>query len=140
MLTGIIEIFLEVASIKSSIEFDQIRAFCIALSAAIPVIIATRWVLPVSSTHIAVGAVFGVGFLREYLKNKYAQTIEEIHLHHLGSEMTDVNLFLNNYSTGIWINGRDVILYDTRHDAALISRWMLLEFWGMNTRHRHLLK
>ena len=26
--------------------------------------------LPVSSTHIAIGALFGVGFLREYLANK----------------------------------------------------------------------
>ena len=37
-----------------------------ALSAAITVIIASWLGLPVSSTHIAVGAVFGVGFFREY--------------------------------------------------------------------------
>ncbi|MBT4889024.1 MAG: inorganic phosphate transporter, partial [Rhodospirillales bacterium] len=43
------------------------RAFCVALSAAITVIIASTLGLPVSSTHIAVGGVFGVGFLREYL-------------------------------------------------------------------------
>ncbi|BAF69682.1 inorganic phosphate transporter [Nitratiruptor sp. SB155-2] len=48
-------------------ELDQIRAFCIALAAAITVIIASALGLPVSSTHIAVGGVFGVGFLREYL-------------------------------------------------------------------------
>ena len=36
-----------------------------ALSAAITVIIASWLALPVSSTHIAVGAVFGVGFFRE---------------------------------------------------------------------------
>lgn len=45
------------------------RAFCVALSAAITVLIATTLALPVSSTHIAVGAVFGVGFLREYSEN-----------------------------------------------------------------------
>ncbi|BCD61818.1 inorganic phosphate transporter, PiT family [Nitratiruptor sp. YY08-26] len=48
-------------------ELDQIRAFCIALAAAITVIVASALGLPVSSTHIAVGGVFGVGFLREYL-------------------------------------------------------------------------
>jgi inorganic phosphate transporter, PiT family len=32
-------------------------------------LIATTLGLPVSSTHIAVGAVFGVGFLREYSEN-----------------------------------------------------------------------
>ena len=34
--------------------------------AAITVIVASWLGLPVSSTHIAVGAVFGVGFFREY--------------------------------------------------------------------------
>jgi PiT family inorganic phosphate transporter len=49
-------------------ELDQIRVFAIALAAAITVIIASQLGLPVSSTHIAVGAVFGVGFLREFMK------------------------------------------------------------------------
>ena len=37
-----------------------------ALSAAITVIVASWLGLPVSSTHIAVGGVFGVGFYREW--------------------------------------------------------------------------
>ncbi len=45
------------------------RAYCVALSAAVTVLVATTLGLPVSSTHIAVGAVFGVGFLREFLEN-----------------------------------------------------------------------
>ncbi|MGI9426066.1 MAG: inorganic phosphate transporter [Hyphomicrobiaceae bacterium] len=45
------------------------RAYCVALSAAVTVLIATTLGLPVSSTHIAVGAVFGVGFLREFAEN-----------------------------------------------------------------------
>jgi PiT family inorganic phosphate transporter len=48
-------------------ELDQIRAFSIALAAAITVIIASQLGLPVSSTHIALGGVFGVGFLREWI-------------------------------------------------------------------------
>ena len=47
-------------------KMNPIRAYCVALSAAITVIIASGLGLPVSSTHIAVGAVFGVGFFREY--------------------------------------------------------------------------
>ena len=45
------------------------RAYCVALSSAITVLIATSLGLPVSSTHIAVGAIFGVGFLREFLEH-----------------------------------------------------------------------
>ena len=51
-------------------ELDQMRAFSIMMAAAITVIIASQLGLPVSSTHIAVGAVFGVGFLREWLDSK----------------------------------------------------------------------
>ncbi len=59
-------------------ELDQIRAFSIAMAAAITVIIASQLGLPVSSTHIAIGGVFGVGFLREYLHlNDANSTIEE---------------------------------------------------------------
>ena len=59
-------------------ELDQIRAFCIAMAASITVIIASQLGLPVSSTHIAIGGVFGVGFLREYLhKDTPTATIEE---------------------------------------------------------------
>ena len=48
-------------------ELDQMRAFSVAIAAAITVIIASQLGLPVSSTHIAIGGVFGVGFLREWL-------------------------------------------------------------------------
>ena len=50
-------------------KLNRVRAFCVALSAAITVIIASTLGLPVSSTHIAIGAVFGVGFLREFIAN-----------------------------------------------------------------------
>ena len=49
-------------------ELDQMRAFSVAMAASITVIIASQLGLPVSSTHIAVGGIFGVGFLREYLE------------------------------------------------------------------------
>lgn len=50
---------------KSITKLNPLRAYCVALSAAITVIIASSIGLPVSSTHIAVGAIFGVGFFRE---------------------------------------------------------------------------
>lgn len=57
-------------------ELDMVRAFCVSLAAAITVIIATHFGLPVSSTHIAVGAIFGVGFLQEHLTHRYNQKLE----------------------------------------------------------------
>ncbi len=51
-------------------KLNPARSFAVALSAAITVILASGLGLPVSSTHIAVGAVFGVGFFREYLANR----------------------------------------------------------------------
>lgn len=51
-------------------KMNEIRAFCVALSAATTVLAASALGLPVSSTHIAVGAVFGVGFFREMISQK----------------------------------------------------------------------
>jgi len=79
-------------------ELDQTRAFCIAMAAAITVIIASQMGLPVSSTHIAVGAVFGVGFLREFIKASYAKMIEEIKRHHAGKEQKEVEAFLVKFN------------------------------------------
>ncbi|SKA36329.1 inorganic phosphate transporter [Consotaella salsifontis] len=51
-------------------KMNEMRAYCVALSAAVTVLLASALGLPVSSTHIAVGAVFGVGFLREWKSNR----------------------------------------------------------------------
>jgi len=79
-------------------ELDQSRAFCIAMAAAITVIFASQLGLPVSSTHIAVGAVFGVGFLREFIKSSYAKMIDEIKRHHIGKNQNEVEAFLQKFN------------------------------------------
>jgi inorganic phosphate transporter, PiT family len=56
-------------------KLNPIRAYCVALSAAITVIIASWLGLPVSSTHIAVGGVFGVGFYREWHAERRARAL-----------------------------------------------------------------
>ncbi len=78
-------------------ELDQMRAFSIAMAAAITVIIASQFGLPVSSTHIAGGAVFGVGFLREFLKSSYAKMVEEIREHHHCKDEAEVTAFLARF-------------------------------------------
>ncbi len=78
-------------------ELDQLRAFCIAMSAAITVIVASQLGLPVSSTHIAIGAVFGVGFLREYIKSHYGQMIATIEDHHQGADHAEVEAYLKRF-------------------------------------------
>ncbi|ADO42951.1 inorganic phosphate transporter [Ketogulonicigenium vulgare] len=47
-------------------KLNAMRAYCVALSAAVTVIAASWLGLPVSSTHIAIGGIFGVGFYREW--------------------------------------------------------------------------
>lgn len=54
-------------------KLNPVRAFCVAMAAAITVIIASALGLPVSSTHIAVGSVFGVGLFREWYTAKSAK-------------------------------------------------------------------
>ncbi len=78
-------------------DLDQMRAFSIAMAAALTVIVASQLGLPVSSTHIAVGAVFGVGFLREHLKTSYAAKVDEIRAHHEGEDQATVDAFLRRF-------------------------------------------
>lgn len=56
---------------KKITKLNPVRAFCITLATASTVLGASALGLPVSSTHIAVGALFGVGFYREWYRNRY---------------------------------------------------------------------
>jgi PiT family inorganic phosphate transporter len=78
-------------------ELDKTRAFCIALSAALTVILASQLGLPVSSTHIAIGGVFGVGFLREYLKSNYATQLHKIMEERDSAERERLKPFLDDF-------------------------------------------
>lgn len=59
-------------------ELDQMRAYSIAMAAAVTVIIASQLGIPISTTHVAIGGVFGVGFLREWMdeSNKLERVIQ----------------------------------------------------------------
>ena len=78
-------------------ELDQMRAYCIAMAATITVIFASQFGLPVSSTHIAVGGVFGVGFLREYLKSNYDRMLAEIKAHHPEGDIVAIEAFIQRF-------------------------------------------
>lgn len=63
-------------------RLNPVRAFCVSLATAATVLIASGAGLPVSTTHVAVGGIFGVGFAREWLdrrndRQRAAMPIEE---------------------------------------------------------------
>lgn len=78
-------------------ELDRMRAFAIAMAAAITVIIASQLALPVSSTHIAVGGVFGVGLLREFLNNRNIKDEDAMKLASLKASHEGVEEFINRF-------------------------------------------
>lgn len=82
---------------KEITELDRMRAFSIALAAAITVIIAAQLGMPVSTTHVTIGALFGVGFLREYLKMNYARMEQTIIAGHEGEERAKVEDYLRRF-------------------------------------------
>ena len=90
-------------------ELDQMRAFSIAMAAAMTVIVASQLGLPVSSTHIAVGGIFGVGFLREYLKRTYAKTIQEIRDHHMGADQREIEAFIKSFEKASLIQKKEML-------------------------------
>ena len=78
-------------------ELDQIRAYSITMAIAITTILASELSLPVSTTHVMVGAVLGVGFLREHLKKLDVQTREKIAHHLSGKNPSLINRFLDEF-------------------------------------------
>lgn len=80
-------------------DLDQSRAWSIAMSSAIVVIIASWLGLPVSSTHIAIGGVFGVGYLRYYLYQKYENEIEGVKAHHIKCLQKKITKWTKKLST-----------------------------------------
>jgi len=80
-------------------ELDQMRAFSVAMAASITVIIASQLGLPVSSTHIAVGGIFGVGFLREYLASTGQVDIIEKKQSNIEDEKRDLKAYNGELKT-----------------------------------------
>lgn len=79
---------------KEITELDRMRAYSIAMSATLTVIVASHFGMPVSSTHVAIGAVFGVGFLRELLKVNYAKMEAIVRAGHQGEDREAVEAYL----------------------------------------------
>ena len=94
-------------------ELDKMRAFCVAMAAAITVIIASQLGLPVSSTHIAVGGIFGVGFLREYLEANHARLLDEIRDHHHEDAPEVIDAFLDKFDKAD-VNEKGLMLADLK--------------------------
>ncbi len=100
-------------------ELDKVRAFCVALAAAITVIIASQMGLPVSSTHIAVGGIFGVGFLREHLHTNYNHKIDKIRRHMREEEEKDeatIDAFIEKFNSAK-VEEKRLILVELKRKA-----------------------
>jgi len=116
-------------------ELDKMRAFCIAMAAAITVIIASQLGLPVSSTHIAVGGVFGVGFLREYIKSSYARMLDDIRHHHAENDPEAVEALLAQFEAAdVAMKGQ--MLRDMKAQAAADRLLGKQERRGLGRVHR----
>ena len=116
-------------------ELDKTRAFCIAMAAAITVIIASQLGLPVSSTHIAVGGVFGVGFLREYIKSSYARMLDDIRDHHAENDPEAVEAFLAQFEAAD-VNTKGEMLRSMKAEAAADRLLGKQERRGLGRVHR----
>lgn len=82
---------------KEITELDQMRAYSIAMAATLTVIVASQLGMPVSTTHISIGAVFGVGFLRELLKVNYAKMEAVVRAGHQGVDREEVELYMQRF-------------------------------------------
>jgi inorganic phosphate transporter, PiT family len=104
-------------------RLNRVRAFCVALSASITVIIASTLGLPVSSTHIAVGAVFGVGFLREFLTNRRLGIPTAPSANNQTSAQIEPNQAIK--ASNRWAKARKRKLVRRRHIMTIVGAWLI---------------
>ena len=78
-------------------RLDAIRAYSIAMAATMTVLLSSELGLPVSTTHVTVGAVLGVGFLRERLKARYRKIVAEIHANHPSGDLAEIKRFIQRF-------------------------------------------
>ncbi len=103
-------------------KMNPMRAFCVALSAGITVLIASALGLPVSSTHIAVGAVFGVGFFREWDTERRARNLRNdlrASKIHPDSNLPDAS------ETEIASNNKRKKLVRRSHLLTIVAAWII---------------
>ncbi|PWV99231.1 PiT family inorganic phosphate transporter [Hoeflea marina] len=99
-------------------KLNPMRAFCVALSAAITVIVASAFGLPVSSTHIAVGAVFGVGFFREWYTGNSRRRADYVTRHHFDKPDDDAKARKGE-------DQRRRLLVRRSHFLTIIAAWII---------------
>jgi PiT family inorganic phosphate transporter len=76
---------------------DAMRAWCVAMAATMTVIVASQLGLPVSTTHVTVGAVLGVGFVREWLKAGHQRALDQIRTLHADADPAALEAFLARF-------------------------------------------
>ena len=103
-------------------KMNPMRAFCVSLAAAITVIIASGFGLPVSSTHIAVGAVFGVGFFREFYTTHSKRRRQYVQQNTVRNETGDVAEQINPKSSEIRQRRK---LVRRSHFLTIIAAWVI---------------
>ncbi len=82
---------------KEITELDHMRAYSIAMAATLTVILAAQLGMPISTTHVTIGAVIGVGFLRELLKANYAKMEAIVRAGHTGRDLEEVEAYMRKF-------------------------------------------
>ncbi|MEZ5646576.1 MAG: anion permease [Burkholderiaceae bacterium] len=103
---------------KEITELDNMRAYSIAMAATLTVIIAAELGMPISTTHTTIGAVFGVGFLRELLKVNYAKMEAVVFAGHQGEDRSEVEAYLKRFEAAE-VSEKKRMLADMKRRAKL---------------------
>jgi PiT family inorganic phosphate transporter len=82
---------------KGITDLDRLRAFSIGLSALAIIALATRFGYPVSTTHILVGAILGVGLMREVQQRREQSILARVRGCFSADQSEDMERFVHRF-------------------------------------------
>jgi PiT family inorganic phosphate transporter len=138
---------------KGITDLDRLRAFSIAISAVLVISLATQFGYPVSTTHILVGGILGVGLMREWNHRHEQEVLARIRKSFSPDQTEEMNRFVHRFesatrarqaemleqlfqgSGGLPVKEKDLIKLHASHHLLIRPRQVgrIVAFWVVTT-------
>jgi len=123
---------------KGITDLDRLRAFSIAIAAVLVISLATQFGYPVSTTHILVGAILGVGLMREWHHRHEQEVLARIRKCFSQEQKGDMESFVHRFQSATRARQAEMLgqLFNGRKQVSLKEK----DLQKLHASHRLLIR